>query len=437
MKSSISLKSWCRYPFILLILSITMVECKDNNGITPPIEEEADVWEAIQSNDNFNTLEELLKSTSLPAILSSSNMVSVFAPTNEAFTKLPESYFDGLTAQQLLDLLKYHISSERIELTTETYSHAFLSLQSDYIFVTVNPQGALVNNSANVTSRNTEAANGMIQAVDALLFPDAFGTITDNIAKRFQFSELFEKLDITTVSELLKGQGPLQLLAPENESIMLLEREPGFSLTVDQWAEILKYHILEADLSGMGPGTRTALATLAGDSVYLTVDSVLSINGYYTANWNPISANNGAIYYIDGIQLPDKYVDVLTLMGKRLNLKTVRNAFTVARLTGTLYDTSQEFTVFVPTDNSPGVNDLPTTETELAEVLKYHVLPVKLTADQIQDNQSYTTWSGKTITITKNGNSIVINGTATVRLADLEARNGVVHVIDGVLTPQN
>ncbi len=108
-------------------------------------------------------------------------------------------------------------------------------------------------------------------------------------------------------------------------------------------------------------------------------------------------------------------------------------------MTGRMYNSDnnadEQFTVFMPKNDAQGVNSLPATETELANILKCHVLLEKVTADELQHNQTYTTWQGEEITITRNGNLIMINGIATIKLADLEGTNGVVHVIDSVLTP--
>lgn len=95
----------------------------------------------------------------------------------------------------------------------------------------------------------------------------------------------------------------------------------------------------------------------------------------------------------------------------------------------------EQFTVFMPRNDAQGISSLPDTEAELANILKYHVLLEKISANDLMHNQTYTTWQGEELTITRNGDLITINGTATIKLADLEGTNGVAHVIDGVLTP--
>ena len=72
----------------------------------------------------------------------------------------------------------------------------------------------------------------------------------------------------------------------------------------------------------------------------------------------------------------------------------------------------------------------------LANVLLYHVVPGKIMSDELKDMTSLTTVSGEDLTVTvdeASGDISVDN--ATVIQADIEASNGVIHVIDGVLMP--
>ncbi|MFZ1336533.1 MAG: fasciclin domain-containing protein, partial [Saprospiraceae bacterium] len=98
------------------------------------------------------------------------------------------------------------------------------------------------------------------------------------------------------------------------------------------------------------------------------------------------------------------------------------------------------FTVFAPTDAAfdalPAgtvaalLNDIPT----LTAILTYHVVGAKALSTDLSDGQVITTLNGKDVTVTINGNGVFINN-AKVTVADIEADNGVVHVIDAVLLP--
>jgi uncharacterized surface protein with fasciclin (FAS1) repeats len=99
------------------------------------------------------------------------------------------------------------------------------------------------------------------------------------------------------------------------------------------------------------------------------------------------------------------------------------------------------FTVFAPTNEAfealpAGVLDmllLPENKETLTKVLTYHVVPGEVTSDLVTAGDVATV-EGSTIAITTDG-GVKINGTTTVTAVDVEASNGVIHVIDAVLIP--
>jgi len=106
--------------------------------------------------------------------------------------------------------------------------------------------------------------------------------------------------------------------------------------------------------------------------------------------------------------------------------------------------TGGPFTVFAPTDaafanalNVLGISaaDLLANEALLTEILLYHVVSGEVTAAEVVGLSKATTVQGSDINITVDAGGVKLNGTANVILTDIFAKNGVVHVIDGVLFP--
>lgn len=100
------------------------------------------------------------------------------------------------------------------------------------------------------------------------------------------------------------------------------------------------------------------------------------------------------------------------------------------------------FTVFAPTDEAfaalgSTVTDLlkPENKAKLASILTYHVVPGRVYADQVAGMTSVTTVNGAKAPITAKGDWVKIGG-AKVVSADIEASNGVIHVIDAVILPE-
>ncbi|GAA4304407.1 fasciclin domain-containing protein [Nibribacter koreensis] len=100
------------------------------------------------------------------------------------------------------------------------------------------------------------------------------------------------------------------------------------------------------------------------------------------------------------------------------------------------------FTVFAPTNAAfeklpAGTVEsllLPENKAKLTSVLTYHVVPGRLQAKDLKNGQKLKTVNGATLTVTRKGNMVMIDG-ATVSIADVISSNGVTHVIDAVVLP--
>ncbi|ETA53773.1 fasciclin domain-containing protein [Ponticoccus alexandrii] len=100
------------------------------------------------------------------------------------------------------------------------------------------------------------------------------------------------------------------------------------------------------------------------------------------------------------------------------------------------------FTVFAPTDEAfaalpEGTVDtllLPENKDQLTAILTYHVIPGKVMSSDLSDNMAATTVQGSDVMIDLD-NGVMVQD-ATVTSADIEASNGVIHVIDKVIMPQ-
>jgi uncharacterized surface protein with fasciclin (FAS1) repeats len=152
-----------------------------------------------------------------------------------------------------------------------------------------------------------------------------------------------------------------------------------------------------------------------------------------------IEASNGVIHVIDAVILPEArtIVDIAVEDGRFTTLVT---ALTEAGLVETLQGDGP-FTVFAPTDDAFGALPEGTIEGLLADIpaltniLLYHVVDGKvMAADVVElDGQEVETLSGSTFMV-KLDNGVYV-GDAMVIITDIEASNGVIHVVDSVLLP--
>jgi len=134
---------------------------------------------------------------------------------------------------------------------------------------------------------------------------------------------------------------------------------------------------------------------------------------------------------------PGNIVEVATEAGSFSTLLTAAEA---AGLVDTL--TSEgPYTVFAPTDEAFAALPEGTLESlledpeALAQILLYHVVPGKVLAADVVGLDSATSAQGEDIAITVDGDTVILNGSANVVTTDVDASNGVIHIIDAVILP--
>lgn len=133
----------------------------------------------------------------------------------------------------------------------------------------------------------------------------------------------------------------------------------------------------------------------------------------------------------------DDIIDVAISDGRFTTLIT---ALQTAELVDTLREDGP-FTVFAPTDKAfaelpDGVLEVLLDNPEqLKKLLLYHVVPGKIEAAEVMELSSAKTAFGEAVTINVDGDEVNING-ANVVIPDIEATNGVIHIINAVLIPQ-
>lgn len=131
--------------------------------------------------------------------------------------------------------------------------------------------------------------------------------------------------------------------------------------------------------------------------------------------------------------------DIVDIAVANGNFTTLVAAVEAAGLVDTLKGDGP-FTVFAPTDEAFAalpegtvealLNDIPA----LTAILTYHVVPGAVMSGDLSDGMMAETVNGQSVTITL-GDAVMVDG-ATVVMADIEASNGVIHVIDAVIMPE-
>ena len=128
------------------------------------------IVQLAQGNPQFSTLVRAVQASGLAETLSGPGPFTVFAPTNDAFNKLPAGTLDALLRdqQQLRAVLTYHAVSGRVTSADLPNRQSAMSVQGAPLTFSVNPPRV---NNANIVQADVQASNGVIHAIDSVLLP--------------------------------------------------------------------------------------------------------------------------------------------------------------------------------------------------------------------------------------------------------------------------
>jgi uncharacterized surface protein with fasciclin (FAS1) repeats len=139
---------------------------------SPAVAQPKDIVDTAVAAGSFKTLAQLLTAADLVNVMKGPGPYTVFAPTDEAFAKVPKDVLDSLAKDKakLAEVLKYHVltskwTTDDIKLVKQTGT----AQGKPVVFGTAG--GAITVNGAKIIKPNVDCTNGMVQVIDAVLLP--------------------------------------------------------------------------------------------------------------------------------------------------------------------------------------------------------------------------------------------------------------------------
>lgn len=426
---------------------------------TEVMEEPNTIVDVAVADGRFTTLVTALQAAGLVETLQGDGPFTVFAPTDDAFAALPEGALDGLLADEeaLTNVLLYHVvSGEFLAADVVGLDGQMVETASGESVQIAVMDGNVMVNDATVIITDIETSNGVIHVVDAVILPPSMSegaeeemmaeekTIVDVAVEDGRFTTLVGAVEAAGLVDALISEGPFTVFAPTDEAFAALPEGALDALVADTDAlsDVLLYHVVEGEVLAADvlelDGQK--VETLLGQFVDITIDGEVVMIDNAQVVITDIPASNGVIHVIDAVLLPETRT-IAEIAAEDENFSTLVVALQQAGLVEALSGEDM-LTVFAPTNEAfaalpAGALDSLLADTEaLTNVLLYHVVDGKvMAADVLElDGQEVETLSGATIMITIDGETVMI-GDATVIITDIEAANGVIHVIDAVLLP--
>jgi uncharacterized surface protein with fasciclin (FAS1) repeats len=134
----------------------------------------ADIVDVAVSAGQFNTLAAALEAAGLVETLKGDGPFTVFAPTDEAFAKLPAGTLDHLlmpeNRDQLVAILTYHVVPGKVYAADVVKLDSATTVNGADVKITVGDNGVAVND-ANVIKTDIKASNGVIHVIDTVILP--------------------------------------------------------------------------------------------------------------------------------------------------------------------------------------------------------------------------------------------------------------------------
>ncbi|MBN1212837.1 MAG: fasciclin domain-containing protein [candidate division Zixibacteria bacterium] len=134
--------------------------------------EKKDIVETAISAEKFNTLVAAVKAAGLVETLQGDGPFTVFAPTDEAFAKLPEGTVEALLndKEKLTAILTYHVVPGKVLAEDVVKLDKAATVNGEYIAINTSEDGVMVDN-ANIIATDILCKNGVIHIIDAVVLP--------------------------------------------------------------------------------------------------------------------------------------------------------------------------------------------------------------------------------------------------------------------------
>ena len=270
-------------------------------------------------------------------------------------------------------------------------------------------------------------------------------TVVDIIVNSPNHNTLEAAVGAAGLVNTLNGAGPFTVFAPTDAAFAALPAGTVEALLNDIPAltAILSYHVVGASALSTDLTNGQVITTLNGAEVIVTINSDGVFINDAKVTVADIVTDNGVVHVIDAVLLPPAETNtIFDIIKNSPDHNTLEAAVIAAGLDGVLSG-DDSYTVFAPTDAAFAALPVGTIEALLADpqgaltqVLLYHVADGLIPSSDIielGDEEVYGLMlNGKTVTFRVNEDGVFINN-AKIIVVDIEADNGIVHVIDAVL----
>merc|ERR1712153_281904 len=241
---------------------------------------------------------------------------TIFAPSDEAFAKLPEGTLESLTPSEKFQIVRRHIVSGATVLAADVTTGPVETLGGETIDLIKTDAGGVqisyMNNLVNVVTADVMANNGVIHVLDEVILPGEpeLGDVVDVAIAAGSFTTLVKLLSDLGLVDALREAEAQTIFAPSDEAFAKLPEGTLESLTPEQALAIVLRHVVGGATVVAADVTTGPVETLGGEVIDLIKTDAGGVQISYMGNvvnvvTADVMASNGVIHVIDEVILPE------------------------------------------------------------------------------------------------------------------------------------
>ncbi|KAJ8282115.1 hypothetical protein COCON_G00046340 [Conger conger] len=386
----------------------------------------------LDTDDDLETLRTAVAAAGLTTLLESDGHYTVFAPTNEAFEKIPPETLNRILGDPvaLKDLLNYHILKNMQCSESVVAGTPLETLQGTVLEVGCDGNEMTLNGKAIITTKDQLGTNGVVHYINELLIPDSAKTLLE-LAQGSTVSTATMMFIEGGLESHLTGSESVTMLAPQNDAF----NEVGTAIT-EEMKTLLSHHIVKGQLSSKSLYHGQVLETMDGLKLRVFVyRNNLCIENVCIAAHDK-TGRFATMFIVDKLLTPPVGTVMDVLKGDN-RFSTLVGAIQTAGLTE-MMNQAGTYTVFAPTNEAfsampaDELNTLMGNPSQLASLLKYHVGDEILVSGGVGSHGRIKPLEGERLELSLKNYTVYVNK-VPVTQADLMATNGVIHAVGSVI----
>lgn len=218
--------------FMMLLAAAVGAAQDETETVSANVSE--DIIEVATADGDFDTLVAAIRAAGLTDTLSGAGPFTVFAPTDEAFDKIPQDELNDLITNEsqrdnLRTIITYHVVPGLITSSDLENGTTFKTMQADDLNITID-NGVVIVDDARVVQPDIMASNGVIHAIDTVLIPPTIAANTD-LEDRLRAGESRVDEEAEVAEREIVAEEEAEEERAEEAAAQEENRTPGFEAT--------------------------------------------------------------------------------------------------------------------------------------------------------------------------------------------------------------